>query len=998
MEISKIYEPKEVEAKWLKEWEEKKLFHSDPDSQRVPFTIVIPPPNVTGSLHIGHGLNNLLQDIIIRFKRMNGFNACWIPGTDHGGIATQNVIEKELKKNGKKRDDFTREEFTKIMVDWAQKTSGTILSQLKKLGCSCDWDKIAFTMDEKRAKAVNYAFIKLYEKGLIYRDTRFVDWCPRCETALNESEVEQEDEKGKLWYIKYPLEDSSRVHEFTSSRVDPRTQESKNPRTDFIVVATTRPETMLGDTAVAVNPNDERYKKFIGKNAMLPLVNRIIPIIADETVDMKFGTGAVKITPAHDLNDDAMAKRHNLVYIDAIDKKAKITSNIILDLKKQLIENNEVSDIIGKDRDEARKILIEMLKEKQFLEKEENYIGPKKRCYRCDTIVESFNSEQWFLKMSDMAKRAIESAKNGKTKFFPEKWLKPYLLWLENLKDWCISRQIWWGHRIPLWYCKNSSRVHEFTSSRVKSLRGEAEPSRFAFGEAISSTYEQTSCSPIPSVEKPEKCPNCGDTNLTQDSDVLDTWFSSALWPMSVFGWPDKDGSRVHEFTSSRVDQRTKEPENPRTDLDYYYPTNVLVTGHEILYLWVARMIMLGLEFKNEVPYKDVYIHGIVRDSHGKKMSKSLGNVIDPLIIMEKYGTDALRFALAYQGIPGRDMQIADEHFIMARNFANKLWNVSKFVLMNVPQSPSPEANLLGNLLRHRRTYSAISFAIGEPTRQSPNLESTDKWILSELNLTIKNVTKAIENYNPSEASRLLYEFIRSKYCDWYVEFSKTRLYGTDEKLKLTAQKVHFEVLENILKLIHPIMPFITEEIFQNLQKQNKYLMVSDYPKFDITKIDETAEKEIQKVIDIITAIRNIRSVMNIKLSDTVDIVIKISSEETEKIVSENRQHINLLAKVKDITFTKTSQKPELSASAIVGDIEIFVLLEGQIDFDKERKRLETQLAKINQELKIYDTKLSNKNFIEKANPEEVERIKQKFQETENKRKKIGEVIKNLGS
>jgi len=954
MEIPKIYEPKEIEAKWLKIWEENKLFHSEPDTSKKSFSIVIPPPNVTGSLHIGHALNNLLQDIIIRFKRMNGFNACWIPGTDHGGIATQNVMEKELKKQHKKRDDFTREEFVKMMEVWAEKTGETIISQLHKLGCSCDWDRLCFTMDEKRKKAVNCAFIKLYEKGLIYRDTRFVDWCPRCETALNESEYEQEDEKGKLWYVKYPIMQP----EVRSPKSEVKTSNFQLPTSDYIVVATTRPETMLGDTAVAINPNDERYKKLVGKNAVLPLVNRIIPIIADEAVDMKFGTGAVKITPAHDLNDDAMAKRHNLVYIDVIDKKAKITSNIILDLKKQVIKNNEVSDLIGKDRDEARKILIERLKEKQFLEREEDYIGPKKRCYRCDTIVESFNSKQWFLKMSDMAKRAIDAANEGKTKFFPDKWLKPYLLWLENLKDWCISRQIWWGHRIPLWYCKNCVDA----SLKI---------------EDVTSDTKGVYASPT----KPNKCSGCGKSDFIQDPDVLDTWFSSALWPLSVFGWPEEVRSEKLEVRSKNTKPPTSLPDDWQagnfqlpTDLDYYYPTNVLVTGHEILYLWVARMIMLGLEFKNEVPYSDVYIHGIVRDKKGKKMSKSLGNVIDPLTIMEKYGTDALRFALAYQGIPGRDMQISDENFVMARNFANKLWNVSRFVLMNLKTQITQITN--------------ANYA---------DLESTDKWILSELSQTIKNVTEAIENYNPSEASRLLYEFIWSKYCDWYVEFSKTRLYGNDEKTKNAVRKIHLEVLENILKLLHPIMPFITEEIFQNITEQKKNIMVSDYPKFDETKINETAEKEIQKVIEIITAVRNIRSVMNIKLSDTVDIVVKISSKDTEKIIQENKHYINSLAKIGKIDFTKNPQKQNHSASAIVGDVEIFVLLEGKIDFELEKKRLETQLVKINHELQIYETKLSNKNFMEKADPGEVFRVKQKHLETQDKKKKIEDIIKNLG-
>ncbi|MDD5687956.1 MAG: valine--tRNA ligase [Elusimicrobia bacterium] len=941
MEISKIYEPKEVEEKWLKYWEKERLFNSEPDKKE-PFTIVIPPPNVTGSLHIGHALNNLLQDILIRFKRMNGFNACWVPGTDHGGIATQNIIEKELKKDGKKRDDFSREEFTKIMVDWAQKTSNTILSQLKKMGCSCDWDRTSFTMDEKRSKSVNYAFIELYNKGLIYRDTRFVDWCPRCETALNESEVEQEDEKGKLWYIKYPIQ---------------------NEPDNYITVATTRPETMLGDTAVAINPNDERYKKFIGKSAILPLVNRIIPIIADEMVDPKFGTGAVKITPAHDSNDDAIAKKHNLIYINAIDKKARITSDIVVDLNRKEIKNNEVADLVGKDRDEARKIIIERLNKNQFLEKEENYTGPKKRCYRCNTMVESFTSEQWFMKMSEMAGHAIESSGKEETKFFPEKWSKPYLLWLENLRDWCISRQIWWGHRIPLWYCLHCAGSNIIEINPEKKGINPSIEIRVNEGESIeniknglkknkyfvANVSKQTK-GVYASVTQPGKCSICGKSDFVQDPDVLDTWFSSALWPMSVFGWPDE----------------TKE-------LQYYYPTDVLVTGHEILYLWVARMIMMGLEFKNEVPYSDVYIHGIVRDSKGKKMSKSLGNVIDPLTIMDKYGTDALRFALAFQGIPGRDMQISDENFLMARNFANKLWNASRFILMNMETQITDLKN---------SDYA--------------DLELTDKWILIELNLTIKGVTTAIENYNSAEASRLLYEFIWSKYCDWYLEFSKVRLYGKNETKKLIVQEILIEILEKTLKLLHPIMPFITEEIYQSIKKQDKSVMISEYPQAENKVIDLSAQAKMQKVIDIITAIRNIRSAMNIKLSDFVDIVIKASGE-TKDIISENMQHIISLAKVKEIKITDTTRKPELSASAITGDMEIFVLLEGKIDFEVEKKRLGVQLQKINQELKVYESKISNDNFIKKADPEEVERVKQKMQETLEKKNKIEEIVRDIG-
>src|SRR3989339_760384 len=689
MEISKTYEPKEIEKKWLNFWEEQNLYHSEPNNSK-PFTIVIPPPNVTGSLHMGHALNNLLQDIIIRFKRMNGFNSCWVPGTDHGGIATQNVVERILKKAGILRENIGREKFLEEMWKWRKETGDSILSQLNKLGCSCDWDKISFTMDEKRSKAVNHAFIKLYEKGLIYRGERIVDWCPRCGTALNESEVEQEDEKGKLWYIKYPVQ---------------------NENDKFITVATTRPETMLGDTAIAVNPNDERYKKLIGKNAVLPLVNRIIPIIADKMVDPKFGTGAVKITPAHDRNDAETARRHNLVLIHAIDKEAKITSFIINDLNGQPIKNFEANDLVGKDRYEARKILIEKLKEKELLEKEEDYILPITRCYRCATATEPLISKQWFLKMNDMAKRALESAKNEETKFFPEKWLKPYLLWLENLKDWCISRQIWWGHQIPLWYCMNCAGEHILGTldDKAVSIKWMLETLKLTPQQIKEKVKDYEvgninidSKGVFASEKQPEKCPQGGKSDFIRDPDVLDTWFSSALWPLSVFGWPE----------------RTK-------DLEFFYPTSTLVTGYEILYLWVARMQMMGLWFEGKVPFDDCVIHGIVRDKSGKKMSKSLGNVIDPLGIMEKFGTDALRFALAYQGIPGRDMQISDENFLMARNFANKLWNVSRFVMMNLDQNAvilPPLASLASG---------------GSSAKNLDDLELTDKWILSELNLTI---------------------------------------------------------------------------------------------------------------------------------------------------------------------------------------------------------------------------------------------------------------------
>lgn len=945
MEISKTYEPKEVEKKWLKDWEDKKLYASQPD-ERTPFTIVIPPPNVTGSLHMGHALNNLLQDIIIRFKRMNGFNACWVPGTDHGGIATQNVKEKELKKEGKKRDDFTQNQFVELMKKWATDTGKTILMQLNKLGCSCDRDKTSFTMDDKRSKAVNTAFIELFNKGLIYRGFRWVDWCIRCETALNESEYEQEDEKGKLWYIKYPIQ---------------------NEPENFITVATTRPETMLGDTAVAVNPDDKRYKQFIGKNAVLPLVNRIIPIIADETVDMKFGTGALKITPRHDENDDIIAEKNGRVVrtISAIDTKGEIYSDIVKDLQGEIVKNNEVKDLIGKNRDEARKIIIDRLKDNGFLEKEEDYTGPKKRCYRCESVVESFSSIQWFLKMDGMAKRAIDSAKKGETKFFPENWLKPYLLWLENLKDWCVSRQIWWGHRIPLWYCtdcasgsilcedeKNSGRyknLDEFSDDEKKQI---IKKIKNGFVKYFISNVTKNSTGVHTSEKEIKECKDCRkQVDMIQDPDVLDTWFSSALWPFSVFGWPEE----------------TKE-------LEYYYPTNVLITGHEILYLWVARMVMFGLEFKNKVPYSDVYIHGIVRDSKGKKMSKSLGNVIDPLDIMEKFGTDALRLALAHQGIPGRDMQISDENFTMARNFTNKLWNASRFVLMSLrPRCKSGEA---------------IS------TADNTDKDLTDKWILSELNLTIKNVTESIENYNPAEATRLLYEFIWSKYCDWYVEFSKTRFYGNDAQSKLAAQKVHLEVLEKILQMLHPIMPFITEEIFQSIKQRDSSIMISKYPKSDAAQIDMAAQSKIQEIMDAVTLIRNFIAEMNIKPENLTCVYFK-TSDASKKIILDNIHYVEILTKIKGEAIQFKENLPRISA--VIGDIQFLPELNLKPeDTEKIIKRLESQLQKIHKELQVYAGKVSNENFIRKADPSEVERIKQKHLDTSEKKKKIEESIKTF--
>ncbi|OQA92693.1 MAG: Valine--tRNA ligase [Elusimicrobia bacterium ADurb.Bin231] len=974
MEMEKAYSPKDVEEKWLKEWAEKRLFHSMPDKAKKPFTIVIPPPNVTGSLHMGHALNNLLQDILIRYKTMTGYNACWVPGTDHGGIATQNVVEKLLKKEGKRKETLGRNKFIETMWQWRKETGDTILYQLRKLGCSCDWDRTSFTMDEKRCGAVNAAFVEFFNKGYIYRGERIVDWCPRCGTALNESEVEQENEKGHLWHIKYPV-------------VNCPEEDCKNIFENYITVATTRPETMLGDTAVAVNPSDERYKKFIGKYAVLPLVNRIIPIIADEMVDPKFGTGAVKITPAHDRNDAETAIRHNLVFIHVIDKEAKITSHISLDLKRQPIIDKEkgaghlvLEHLWSKDRYEARKILLDELKNKGFLEKEENYTLPITRCYRCDTATEPLVSRQWFLKMSELSAIAIESAKKRETVFFPESWYKPYILWLENLKDWCISRQIWWGHRIPLWYCMHcAGKDIQAVCCPDKKESIAPDQGKDDFSSSCSGTVDwmlntmhltpeyikQNASITVENMSKdvkgvvasrhePSKCPHCGKSDFLRDPDVLDTWFSSALWPMSVFGWPENNG-----------------------DLNYYYPTDVLVTGHEILYLWVARMVMTGLYFKKEVPFKNVYIHGIVRDSHGKKMSKSLGNVIDPLTIMDKYGTDALRFALAYQSIPGRDMQISDENFIMARNFTNKIWNVSRFILMNLDDSDKDFVS------------------------KECELENIDKWILSELAAAIESANAAIDSYNPAEAARTLYEFIWAKYCDWYVEFSKVRMYGSDRKQRNTVLKIHLEVLENIIKLLHPIMPFITEEIYGYINKDNPGSILScEYPRALSVKrnVPNQDTADVEKIIDIISAIRNIRSEMNIKPGETVEVYLRIADSCSEKTISGYAEYIKMLGKAESVKFIKEKDaNPAHSASAVVGDAEIFIPLEGKIDFTAEKKRLEIKISKLEQEISGYLKKLENKNFMDKAIPEEVQRVKARYIEACGKKTKYANLIVNIG-
>ena len=906
--MEKVYDSKLVEEKWYKYWIENKTFSAKPDKNKRPWTIVIPPPNVTGSLHMGHALNNTLQDIIIRFKKLQGFNTLWVPGTDHGGIATQSVVEKLLKKEGKSKYDLGREKFLEKMWDWRRETGDTILDQLKKLGCALDWDRTAFTMDDNRSKAVKKAFIEFFNKGLIYRGKRLVNWCPHCGTALSDIEVEYEDEKSNLWHIKYPFKDSD----------------------GYVIVATTRPETLLGDTAVAVSPDDERYKSVTGKTLVLPLVGREIKIVADYIVDKAFGTGAVKVTPAHDATDNEIAKRNNLEIIEVIDIKAKMI--------------NVPAKYAGLGVKEAREVVVKDLEEAGLLAQTEAYSHSVGRCYRCSTVIEPLMSEQWFLNVGEMSKKAVDAANGGRTNFYPASWKKPYVLWLENLRDWCISRQIWWGHRIPVYYCVDEN------------------------GE------RKSGCKPVAAFEAPEKCSCCGGGKFIQDEDVLDTWFSSALWPISVFNWGEDENNE---------------------DLKYFYPTNVLVTGHEILYLWVARMVQFGLEFMKDekgaplIPYKDVFLNGIVRDKHGKKMSKSLGNVIDPLGIMAEFGTDALRFALTQAAAPGRDMHVSDESFLAARNFANKIWNASRFIIMNLEG--------LGKL--NKIKYEDLN-------------ELADKWIVAEFIETEKKVKSAYESYDMDTAARELYDFFWTKYCDWYIELSKIRIMSEDKVVKQQVLTILVNILKNALQLLSPIMPFITSEIWEILGEKN-IIAETEFPENMLDNVlqdtynsDELMQKtgsvstsrlRMSIVQEIITKIRTIRSEMNISPAVQIEAVFNVLDAGKEIILKENEDYIKRLAKISGIKTGSKIARPKNSALVVAGGFEIFLPLEGLIDVDKEKARIDKEISLAQQEIERTNSKLSNENFIKRAPEAEVEKIKIRLNEAKIKIEKLQESLKFLG-
>ncbi|PLV60464.1 valine--tRNA ligase [Thermotoga sp. KOL6] len=862
-ELTTRYNPAEIETKWYKYWLERGYF--TPKGTGEKFSIVIPPPNITGRIHMGHALNITLQDIVVRYKRMKGFDVLWVPGEDHAGIATQNAVEKFLlQTQGKTREEIGREKFLEITWEWANKYRKEIREQIMALGASVDWTRERFTLDEGLSRAVRKVFVELYKKGLIYKGKYLVNWCPRCKTVLSDEEVEHKEHQAKLYYVKYPVKDSD----------------------EYIVIATTRPETMLGDTAVAVHPEDERYKGFVGKILILPLVNREIPVIADKYVDPKFGTGAVKVTPAHDPNDYLIAQRHNLPMIEIFDDNARINEN--------------GGKYKGLDRYEARERIVKDLEEKGFLMKVEDYTHSVGHCYRCDTVIEPKLSDQWFVATKPLAKKAIEAVEKGEVKFFPERWTKIYLNWMYEIRDWCISRQLWWGHRIPVWYCQECGHMNV-------------------------------------SEEDVKKCEKCGSTNLKQDEDVLDTWFSSALWPFSTLGWPEET-----------------------EDLKRYYPTDLLVTGFDIIFFWVARMIMMGYEFMKDKPFSHVYIHQLVRDKYGRKMSKSLGNGIDPLEVIDEYGADPMRFTLAILAAQGRDIKLDPRYFDAYKKFANKIWNATRFVLMNLDD------------------YDKVPLQ---------NLKEVDKWILTRLNKTVEEVTKALESYDFNIAAKSIYNFFWDEFCDWYIEASKPRLKTEERKL---VQTILVKVLDTSLKLLHPFMPFLTEELWQKLPVEGESITIAKWPEVEREFIDEEAEESFKKLMAIVRGVRNVRAEMNIPQSRSVKIFIRgwEVSEETNLL-------LKTLGNIEEISFV--SEKPSKTATAYVEEtLEVYVDLGGLIDFDKEKERLKQNMEKFRKEIDRLEKKLSNKDFLEKAPEDVVEETKEKLNTYKERLSRLESILKDL--
>ncbi|PLX41255.1 MAG: valine--tRNA ligase [Deltaproteobacteria bacterium] len=866
--IEGTYSPQEFEEKWYDEWTQKGYFHADPHSDKPPFSIVIPPPNVTGILHMGHALNNTLQDVMTRYKRMDGYEALWMPGTDHAGIATQNVVERKLAAEGLTREDLGRDNFIERVWEWRKEYGGTIIRQLKKLGASCDWDRERFTMDEGLSRAVREVFCTLYEEGLIYKGSYIINWCPRCHTALADDEVEHKDSKGNLWHLRYPLEDGS----------------------GYIDVATTRPETMLGDTAVAVHPEDERYKDLIGKNLILPVMNRRIPIIADAFVDPTFGSGAVKVTPAHDPNDFEMGLRHSLPTIRVIGENGQMTE--------------EAGKYAGLDRYEARKALVADLEEAGTLIKIDDHDHAVGGCYRCQTVIEPLISEQWFVKVKPLAAKAVEAVEQGDTKIVPDHWKKTYYHWMENIRDWCISRQIWWGHRIPAFTCDAC---------------GEMSVSR----------------------EDIDTCPKCGASGLRQEDDVLDTWFSSALWPFSTMGWPEETA-----------------------EVSKFYPTSLLVTGFDILFFWVARMMMMGLWFRKEVPFKDVYLHALLRDEQGRKMSKSLGNSLDPLELIEEFGADVMRFTLVAFAAQGRDIRLSKPRFEGYLRFANKIWNAARFAFMNLED-----------------------FDEAAPEIPLAERSSADRWIIGRLSEAAKGVREALDDYRFNDAAGQIYKFLWHEFCDWYVEMSKRPLYGDDPKAKLAAQQTIITVFDATMRLLHPFMPFLSEELWQKLPfpaymgPREESLVIAVFPKAEEIPTDKGAVERVDMVKEVVSAVRNVRGEMRLPPSKKLTAIIQCSDKERSLLLDE-RDFMMALALAESVEFIAPGEpKPKQAAAAVAGGLEIFVPLAGLVDLEEEERRLNKEIDKLAADLSKVEGKLGNPNFVDRAPAEVVEKERERAAE-----------------
>jgi valyl-tRNA synthetase len=886
-EIPKAYDPSKTEDKWYKYWLDNGLFHSEPND-KPPFTIAIPPPNITGMLTMGHILNNTIQDVYIRLKRMQGYNACWVPGTDHASIATETKVTKFLEEKGIDKYKIGREEFIKHCQEWRKEYGGIIIQQLKKLGISCDWNRERFTMDDDYYREVIKAFVDLYEEGKIYRGYRMVNWDPANKSAISDEEVLYRTVNGKLWHFRYPVIGTDR----------------------HIVVATTRPETMLGDTGVAVNPNEERYKNLIGKKVKLPIVGREIPIFADEYVDMEFGTGAVKVTPAHDINDYGMGQRHKLEIVNIFNPDATTNKNVPDWLR-------------GLDRFEARKKVVEWFEQNGLIEKIEDYQNKVGYSERGGVPIEPYLSEQWFMKMSakggyasggdDLVIPAIEVVKQGRIKFYPTHWEKTYFHWMENISDWCISRQLWWGHRIPVWYC-------------------------------IGDDHCKLECKePIVSIDPPEKCPHCGSKNLKQDEDVLDTWASSWLWAHAIF----------------RTDEERK----------YYYPTSILVTAPDIIFFWVARMIMAGMHFMKDVPFSHVYFTSVIRDLQGRKMSKSLGNSPDPLVVIKDYGADALRFSVLYLAPLGQDVLFSADRCDIGRNFANKIWNAGRFLLMN-----------------------AENIKVDDKLKDA-HIDFADEWIISRFNETLAEFNNAMDSFEINNATKIIYSFVWNDFCDWYVEMIKNRLYADNEEVKSAVLTRALSIFENMLKMVHPFMPFVTEELWQLIQerREGESISTSEFPELKKELINPQADKEMETVVNIVTAIRNIRGEMNIPPSKRINVLLN-----TNEVSERQIDYIKKLAKVEDLKAGEMITKPKASASAVVKSSEIYVPLEGLIDLDVERQRLQKEITRLGGSLLGIEKKLSNEKFVNGAPAEVVEKERTKQMGWEVNLRKLKEILNNL--